>query len=254
MEKYTANLRVILCANSTSRIIGPIRSRCLLLRVGAPSEDEVSRCFAQLPESYPVSRKSSRSARSSRRSRTVSRYTSPTTSRSCSRASPPATSDARFSRLKHYTRRTRPSNPSRRSTRSSQGQSSAPRTSTPSRDPTGRNSQARWPRRCSASRARSDCSRSAGCSTSCSCTASLRRSSLLSVLLDGARTLRVRSVSLTLIGPRQTIAKRLLDRVDEVIKGDIAFWAAFYEHRLRLGSKPIFHLEGLSCLTPSFPR
>jgi replication factor C subunit 3/5 len=41
MEKFTANLRVILCANSTSRIIGPIRSRCLLLRVGAPSEDEV---------------------------------------------------------------------------------------------------------------------------------------------------------------------------------------------------------------------
>lgn len=41
MEKFTTNLRVILCANSTSRIIGPIRSRCLLLRVGAPSEDEV---------------------------------------------------------------------------------------------------------------------------------------------------------------------------------------------------------------------
>ena len=42
MEKFTANLRVILCANSTSRIIGPIRSRCLLLRVGAPTEEEVS--------------------------------------------------------------------------------------------------------------------------------------------------------------------------------------------------------------------
>lgn len=42
MEKYTASLRVILCANSTSKIIGPIRSRCLLLRVGAPTETEVS--------------------------------------------------------------------------------------------------------------------------------------------------------------------------------------------------------------------
>ena len=42
MEKYTASLRVILCANSTSKIIGPIRSRCLLLRVGAPTEEEVS--------------------------------------------------------------------------------------------------------------------------------------------------------------------------------------------------------------------
>ena len=43
--EYTANLRIILCANSTSRIIGPIRSRCLLLRVGAPSEEEVSSRF-----------------------------------------------------------------------------------------------------------------------------------------------------------------------------------------------------------------
>lgn len=42
MEKYTSSLRVILCANSTSKIIGPIRSRCLLLRVGAPSDDQVS--------------------------------------------------------------------------------------------------------------------------------------------------------------------------------------------------------------------
>lgn len=41
MEKFTANLRVILCANSTAKIIGPIRSRCLLLRVGAPSEEQV---------------------------------------------------------------------------------------------------------------------------------------------------------------------------------------------------------------------
>lgn len=42
----------------------------------------------------------------------------------------------------------------------------------------------------------------------------------------------------------QTITKRLLDRVDESLKADIAYWAAFYEHRLRLGTKPIFHLEG----------
>lgn len=41
MEKYMGNLRLILCAESTSQIIGPIRSRCLLMRVGAPEEDEV---------------------------------------------------------------------------------------------------------------------------------------------------------------------------------------------------------------------
>ncbi|WFD08199.1 alanine transaminase [Malassezia vespertilionis] len=43
MEKYMGNLRLILCANSTSRIIAPIRSRCLLLRVGAPSDADMSR-------------------------------------------------------------------------------------------------------------------------------------------------------------------------------------------------------------------
>ena len=42
MEKYMTNLRLILCANSTSRIIAPIRSRCLLLRVGAPSDADMA--------------------------------------------------------------------------------------------------------------------------------------------------------------------------------------------------------------------
>ena len=41
VPEYSNNLRLILCANSTSKIIGPIRSRCLLLRVGAPNEEEV---------------------------------------------------------------------------------------------------------------------------------------------------------------------------------------------------------------------
>lgn len=42
MEKYMGNLRVILCCNVTSKIIAPIRSRCLMLRVSAPSTTEVS--------------------------------------------------------------------------------------------------------------------------------------------------------------------------------------------------------------------
>lgn len=41
MEKYMSNLRIILCANSTSRLIAPIKSRCLLVRVAAPSTEEV---------------------------------------------------------------------------------------------------------------------------------------------------------------------------------------------------------------------
>lgn len=43
MEKYMGNLRLVLCATSTSRIIAPIRSRCLLMRVAAPNHEEVRR-------------------------------------------------------------------------------------------------------------------------------------------------------------------------------------------------------------------
>ncbi|CAO1638254.1 unnamed protein product [Parajaminaea phylloscopi] len=42
MEKYMGNLRLILCATSTSKIIAPIRSRCLLIRVPAPAEEQMS--------------------------------------------------------------------------------------------------------------------------------------------------------------------------------------------------------------------
>ncbi|RKO87462.1 putative subunit of DNA replication factor C (RF-C) [Blyttiomyces helicus] len=41
MEKYMGNLRVILCCESSSKIISPIRSRCLLVRVASPSMEEV---------------------------------------------------------------------------------------------------------------------------------------------------------------------------------------------------------------------
>ncbi|KAL1711706.1 P-loop containing nucleoside triphosphate hydrolase protein [Schizophyllum commune] len=41
MEKYMSNLRIILCANSTSRLIAPIKSRCLLMRVAAPNAEEM---------------------------------------------------------------------------------------------------------------------------------------------------------------------------------------------------------------------
>ncbi|KAJ2466830.1 Replication factor C (RF-C) subunit, partial [Coemansia sp. RSA 2320] len=41
MEKYMANMRVIMCSSSTGKIIGPVQSRCLLVRVAAPTVDEV---------------------------------------------------------------------------------------------------------------------------------------------------------------------------------------------------------------------
>jgi len=48
MEKYSPNLRLILLANSTSNIIAPIRSRCLLVRVSAPTEAEICEVLAKV--------------------------------------------------------------------------------------------------------------------------------------------------------------------------------------------------------------
>lgn len=41
MEKYAKSCRMILCANSTSKIIPPIRSRCMGIRVAAPENEEI---------------------------------------------------------------------------------------------------------------------------------------------------------------------------------------------------------------------
>lgn len=41
MEKYSPNLRLILVANSTANIIPPIKSRTLLVRVAAPTRQEI---------------------------------------------------------------------------------------------------------------------------------------------------------------------------------------------------------------------
>ncbi|CAF5228781.1 unnamed protein product, partial [Rotaria magnacalcarata] len=41
MEKYVSSCRIILCCNSTSRVIPAIRSRCLAIRLAAPTINEV---------------------------------------------------------------------------------------------------------------------------------------------------------------------------------------------------------------------
>lgn len=41
MEKYSPNLRLILVANSSTKILAPIRSRCLLVRVSAPNQEDI---------------------------------------------------------------------------------------------------------------------------------------------------------------------------------------------------------------------
>ncbi|KAJ3216180.1 Replication factor C (RF-C) subunit [Dinochytrium kinnereticum] len=54
MEKYMSNLRIILCATSTSRIIPPIRSRCLLVRVASPTIDEMTAVLAKIAKKESI--------------------------------------------------------------------------------------------------------------------------------------------------------------------------------------------------------
>jgi replication factor C subunit 3/5 len=56
MEKYSSNVRLILLANSTANIIAPIRSRTLLIRVAAPSEDEICKVLTKVgkAERFPA--------------------------------------------------------------------------------------------------------------------------------------------------------------------------------------------------------
>jgi len=41
----------------------------------------------------------------------------------------------------------------------------------------------------------------------------------------------------------QALTKELMKVLDDQLKHEVAHWAAFYEHRLQLGSKEIYHLE-----------
>ncbi|KAL2365661.1 hypothetical protein RJZ56_001421 [Blastomyces dermatitidis] len=41
----------------------------------------------------------------------------------------------------------------------------------------------------------------------------------------------------------QTLTFKLIPKIDDALKPEVIKWAAFYEHRIKLGSKVIFHLE-----------
>ena len=43
----------------------------------------------------------------------------------------------------------------------------------------------------------------------------------------------------------KTMTDRLVEGVEEELKGEVVHWAAFYELRMRAGNKKIYHLEAL---------
>lgn len=65
-----------------------------------------------------------------------------------------------------------------------------------------------------------------------------------------ARILQVRAQLYDLLThciPPTTIIKtltfKLISLVDDALKPDVVKWSAFYEHRIKMGTKVIFHLE-----------
>ncbi|XP_068318280.1 replication factor C subunit 3 [Pyrus communis] len=73
MEKYSAYCRLILCCNSSSKVTEAIRSRCLNVRINAPTEDQIVKILEfigkkealQLPSGFTarIAEKSNRSLR-----------------------------------------------------------------------------------------------------------------------------------------------------------------------------------------------
>lgn len=49
MEKYASTCKIILCCESMSKVIDPLKSRCMVVRVASPSDDDVRYfCHARL--------------------------------------------------------------------------------------------------------------------------------------------------------------------------------------------------------------
>lgn len=41
----------------------------------------------------------------------------------------------------------------------------------------------------------------------------------------------------------KTLTFKLIALIDDALKAEVIKWSAFYEHRIRMGTKVIFHLE-----------
>ncbi|TFK36633.1 P-loop containing nucleoside triphosphate hydrolase protein [Crucibulum laeve] len=182
MEKYMSNMRIILCANSTSRLIAPIKSRCLLMRVAAPSPTEMhdvlkfvsKRAGFDLPEevSSKIVDDSGGNLRKAILVLEALKMQSPDLTGSITIAKPD------------------------------------------------------WETYCN------------------------KVADLIVSEQSPARVMEVRTKFYELLSHcipptviLKTVAERVVERVDESLKAEIMHWAAFYEVRMRVGNKKIYHLE-----------
>mmetsp|Transcript_38191 Transcript_38191/g.80074 ORF Transcript_38191/g.80074 Transcript_38191/m.80074 type:complete len:393 (-) Transcript_38191:243-1421(-) len=187
MEKYSSSCRLILCCNNPSKVIDPVRSRCLGIRVAAPSHDEISAVLKTvsrkenitLPDELAISIARS-SNRNLRRALLMLE--------SC-----------------HVT--TRDDSP-----RVLQSNAPIP--------------HADWERYIAQL-----------------ASGIVREQSPKSLVAAREKLyeLLINCIPAQVI--LKTLVMELLPTLDDSIKGQVVTWAAFYEHRIALGSKEIFHLE-----------
>ncbi|KAI5858459.1 P-loop containing nucleoside triphosphate hydrolase protein [Tricharina praecox] len=182
MEKYSPNLRLILVANSTANIIPPIKSRTLLVRVAAPTRDEIVKILKYTAELEKLEWREKLAERIAEES-----------GRNLRRA------------LLMF--------------ESVYAQNEMVKDSTPIPPPDFE--------------------------------------ALISQIADEilaehtpARIMQVRGKMYDLLThciPPTTILKlltfRLIERIDDQLRAEVIKWSAFYEHRIHIGTKHIFHLE-----------
>jgi len=227
MERHTSTMRLILCANSTAKIIGPIRSRCLLLRVGAPNPDQVRKppqhtfsfrdsfahdSYSNLEIVFDISRVLAfLSAQIAQVLNNVSNKASFSTSL------PDETAMAIALSSNGNLRRALLTLDAVRAQDATFSKSRTSPDSVPRPD---------W---------EVYIDKLAGV---------IAKEQSPDKLLEARAMLY--ELLVHLIPPSVVIthlAKGLLTRVDDALRPEIIHWAAWYEHRLRLGNKPIFHLE-----------
>ncbi|KAG5652157.1 hypothetical protein H0H81_006042 [Sphagnurus paluster] len=182
MEKYMSNMRIILCANSTSRLIAPIKSRCLLMRVAAPNPDEMATVLNYVAKRAP--------------------FTLP------SEAAKKIIDDSGGNLRKAIL------------------VLEALKMQTPDLSGPLAIAKPDWETYCH------------------------KVADLIVSEQSPARVMEVRAKFYELLSHcipptiiLKTVAERVVERVDESLKADIMHWAAFYEVRMRIGSKKIYHLE-----------
>jgi replication factor C subunit 3/5 len=182
MEKYSSSCRLILCCNSSSKVTEAIRSRCLNVRINAPSDDQTLKVLnfiakkegLQLPPGLAarIAEKSNRSLR-----RAILSF------ETCRVQQYPFTNDQAISPMdwEEYI---------------SEIASDIMKEQSPGR-------------------------------------LFMVRGKLYELLVNCI--------------PPEIILKRLLfellKKLDAELKHEVSHWAAYYEHRMRLGQKAIFHLE-----------